>query len=435
MNARFLLSGAFAACILSLAPSAHAAYAQLAPPSGFSMQGAQAMYQAANAEKWLASTVRTNAALNVGGRAVQVPVAMRLAANAPRFLAAAVVPSFPVGLAVAGLTVAALLAEPAFREWMGQTNDFAVGADGVGRWRGLDAGDVGYSNDYSQCASSSAGHTIRCGLALQHSVPESDLTDCRIDVPGPSSVVGSCVYVGNGVRLSQGAQVKQGAQVWSPKTEEEMLERLAGRPIPDRLADKLPMPLPVEVPVLNPSPGANPVPQPLTIPLGDPVPVPNTDPQQWSQPVARVTPSPTPSNPWRVDVREEEVVSNSPDPLPDPEPSPDSPEAPKEDYNASDTPLPPVPDFYEQKYPDGFAGVWATRKAELEGSVLSQMAATLMPTQIGSGSCPQITIPLNVGLRDFGVQDISVPCSVWTFGKWVIIISALLLCRRLVFGG
>lgn len=111
------------------------------------------------------------------------------------------------------------------------------------------------------------------------------------------------------------------------------------------------------------------------------------------------------------------------------EPEPEEPE------NATDTPLAAVPDFYEQKYPDGFTGVWAARKGELQGSTLSQIAASLMPVQIGSGSCPQITIPLNVGLRDFGVRDISVPCSVWVFGKWVIIISALLLCRRLVFGG
>lgn len=106
-----------------------------------------------------------------------------------------------------------------------------------------------------------------------------------------------------------------------------------------------------------------------------------------------------------------------------------------DDGAATDTALPAVPDFYEQKYKDGFGGVWTTRKAELQGTSLSTFAAKLMPTGLGAGSCPQFSINLDVGLQDFGVHDISVPCAIWQFGKFVLIISALLLARRLVFGG
>lgn len=65
---------------------------------------------AANAANVAQSTVRTNAALNVAGRAVQVPVAMRLAANAPQ-IAARVAFGNPYIMAGAGaLALAAWIA-------------------------------------------------------------------------------------------------------------------------------------------------------------------------------------------------------------------------------------------------------------------------------------------------------------------------------------
>jgi len=45
------------------------------------------------------------------------------------------------------------------------------------------------------------------------------------------------------------------------------------------------------------------------------------------------------------------------------------------------------------------------------------------------------TMPLDFGFFNAGVLDFSVPCFIWDFAKVVIIVSALLLARRLVFGG
>jgi len=84
------------AAVLSLAcVGAYAGYAQVAPPPGWSAGagGAGGLFNgvaAGNSAQFLESTVRTNAALNVGGRAVSVPATLRFAANAPRIAAAAI---------------------------------------------------------------------------------------------------------------------------------------------------------------------------------------------------------------------------------------------------------------------------------------------------------------------------------------------------------
>lgn len=104
------------------------------------------------------------------------------------------------------------------------------------------------------------------------------------------------------------------------------------------------------------------------------------------------------------------------------------------DYSYSDSNLPALPTLYEQKYPDGLKGVWATKKSEMTASPLVGLLSYLMPT-VSGGSCPVIVLNMDVGIYNFGTHDISPPCAIWTFGKWVIIISALLLARSLVFGG
>ena len=110
------------------------------------------------------------------------------------------------------------------------------------------------------------------------------------------------------------------------------------------------------------------------------------------------------------------------------------PETPSEEA-ASDTSLPPVPDLYEQKYPDGLVGVWESRKAELTASSLMALLAQLMPSIAPGGTCPQWLIAVDVGVANFGTHDVSPPCSIWPILASIVIVSALLLARRLVFGG
>jgi hypothetical protein len=96
--------------------------------------------------------------------------------------------------------------------------------------------------------------------------------------------------------------------------------------------------------------------------------------------------------------------------------------------------LPALPTLYAAKYPDGMAGVWADAQAALAATPIAQFVLTLVPS-FSDGGCPVWSVPLDVGLRNFGSGDLSVPCAVWAFCRLCIIITAGLLCRRLIFGG
>ena len=101
----------------------------------------------------------------------------------------------------------------------------------------------------------------------------------------------------------------------------------------------------------------------------------------------------------------------------------------------SDAALPAPPVLYVPKYATGLVGVWNTGKASLLATPLGSLTAQLMPAGFASGTCPTFMLPVNVGFRDFGTFDVAPPCWVWDFGKAIIIISALLLARALIFGG
>lgn len=105
-----------------------------------------------------------------------------------------------------------------------------------------------------------------------------------------------------------------------PVTPEQIVEEMAPKPLPSTLPGGVPYPLDPSVPfIFNPTPGTDPVAQPLRVPQGNPVPIPDTNPQQYRQPVTRFTPAPTPAEPWRMDVRPEDLTSTSPTGLTQPE--------------------------------------------------------------------------------------------------------------------
>ncbi|MGJ7530410.1 hypothetical protein [Variovorax sp. GB1P17] len=101
-----------------------------------------------------------------------------------------------------------------------------------------------------------------------------------------------------------------------------------------------------------------------------------------------------------------------------------------------DTALPGLPKLYEAKYPDGLEGVWRDQKDKLKNTSLSQLTSQLMP-QVGSGgSCPTMNIDLTFAQwASYGTRNIAPPCEVWDWARLIVIASALLLARALVFGG
>lgn len=105
-----------------------------------------------------------------------------------------------------------------------------------------------------------------------------------------------------------------------------------------------------------------------------------------------------------------------------------------EEQAATDSALPGMPDLYERKYPNGIKGVWDEKMAAIKTSSLFGIVPGLTPN-LGDGGCPVWTIPVDIGLIDFGTYDVSIPCSVWAFVRVVIILTAMFLARRLMFGG
>jgi hypothetical protein len=103
---------------------------------------------------------------------------------------------------------------------------------------------------------------------------------------------------------------------------------------------------------------------------------------------------------------------------------------------ASDSALPDQPTLYTKKYSDGPTGVWNTQVALIKATPLFALPGQLAPTSLGdTHSCPKWTLNLNVGISNFGNQDASIPCYVWPFLRFCIIVSALFLARSLIFGG
>lgn len=109
----------------------------------------------------------------------------------------------------------------------------------------------------------------------------------------------------------------------------------------------------------------------------------------------------------------------------------DKPEDP-----AVDTPLGDIPKLYERKYPDGIVGIWNDKSQQIKETPLATFVQTLMPTGFVSGTCPSWTIDLSLAQwADMGTHVVEAPCWVWGVAKTIVIISALLLARSLIFGG
>lgn len=111
-------------------------------------------------------------------------------------------------------------------------------------------------------------------------------------------------------------------------------------------------------------------------------------------------------------------------------------ESPEEEEAPTDTALPPVPNLYERKYPDGLVGIWNQKSEQIKQTSTFTLAKQLMPTGFTSGSCPSWVIPLNfASWAGYGEHNFAPPCWIWDVAKTIIIISALMLARSLIFGG
>ena len=397
----------FAISALWASSSAIAGYAQLAPPSGFQSVSQNVggvptkfMFTKAANDSIVRNAAnqaffRTTATLNVAGRSVVVPAAMRFAANSGIFLARSAFPHPALFLALG----AAGLAYKYF-------TDQGITVEGD-KWvrKGIKI------DRYSWYCSPANGPNLSACVAWACSLygnPQGCIartTDSMLQ-PG-EGWRGTCWDrvgyappddVSCGMGLQRGEHIEEFEQS-TPLTLPELEQALANKPIPAGAPEGWPMalpPLPIETPIINPyaEPSLAPNPNPLTIPTGAPQPVvPATDPATYRQPVTEVTPANNEQNPWRVNTEPKFVVDDTPetvtDPTGDPETDPviDPNPDPGTDPNTTTEPV-PDPGICDE-YPDILA---CAKLGEAQAPKIpsKEVAVKVTPKTFsgGAGSCP-----------------------------------------------
>lgn len=297
------------ASLLVAAFGSHAGYAQVSPPAA--VVGATVKTGSAGLS-WINNAVRFNGSLNIGGRAIIVPAAMRFAANAPRIIAGAIVLNPYIRTAV---TIASLLSM-AKVEWDDQNQTWTKRelVEGVGT-----VYVIGYGNTEEFSSPSAA-----CEYWANRQQMYENIPGFSFEVRFNDSYRYHCYTSNMGMWATVGEkQSVTFEEKTLPITNEEAINKLHPMPFPNDLPNDLPpgIVIPVEpTPIINPvpDPQVNPLTRPLRQPLGEPVPVPNTDPQQWKTPVIDVIAAPLPDQPWRVDVQPKDILKNDPSPITDP---------------------------------------------------------------------------------------------------------------------
>lgn len=479
MNTRQLTFGALIAASVFIAmPKAHAFYATPSVAGGW-VAGGGATYgtlparlgtiAAADGSTWWG----TSATLNAGGRTVTLPAVGRFAANAGRFAARGIVAS-PLAMGVAG---AAWLASECIGYQGGSfvrtcglpeapnyPNEYQVRYTSLAPW---------YPSAENACQAAGA-YTLSANPG--YNLIAAGVVDGRCNVRGnmpgyqagttsydiATRAEGGCPY--GWWKTDAGCQQERPPQTMTPQ---EVEEKMAPKTVPPEVYPEIPnVPLPIDAPKINPGTGPSYPSQPLYVPNGAPTKVPNSNPEVWRHPVITITPAPSTDNPFRVDLTPQEVKKNDPTPFPEPftgplpnvqmppvvdpnnppvtdpntdpeDPNNDDPDKdPEEEPEPTDSELPPLPKLYEPKYPQGLEGVWQEQKDKLAATSLAQLAGSLMPKVTGGGSCPTWNVDLDfAGWASYGSKNVAPPCEVWDWGRMIILVSALILARALIFGG
>ena len=365
--------------------SASAFYATPAVPSGFSGTSAAWFYSRAATDSIQNSVIRTSALLNTGGVSTKIPVAIRIGAGASRVAAAAAF-GWP------GLFLAAGVAAYSYF----QAEGYQAQSDGWYKARTLPGTQTYQTSNY--CIKSTLAAAISCAWPGRET---RNITGSTYEELHPTLFYWSQ----HPYTVIPGTPPET---VYDKLSRQQFEDGFAAVPLPQTLPDvwpaTVPIKWPVEAPILNPDPAL--VPKPMLVPVGDPVPVPLPDPntanepQTYTQPVVKVSPSPTVSDPWRVDVTPKDITSTNPVPVPDPatDPSP----APDPSATSADTP----PGLCDQ-YPDILACA-KPRLGDLEPMELANESRALAIAKDdgwgpSNGSCPAARTAVVMG------QSISMP--------------------------
>lgn len=424
--------------------SANAGYAQLAPPSGFGGSAGNWTFAPSANQASYGNVLHHPGALRVPvpGTTATMPAAYRLAANAPRIAAAAIFmnPYVRAGVGIATwLGVAGIVWDAVNNRWAKPDNSFPV-SDGME----YKLYETWHSSKATACEEMREHVSLPAGHSFVISSSDPVCATYAVSDTGQQYGWYNAQYTTRGSSCPVGWYVTPAGCVQNPPPKEvtkpEFEDLLAPKPMPETVPFEIPRPtpLPVEQPVINPEPGPNPTPRPLFVPTGNPVPNPNYDPnaspspenQPWLQPAVRVVPSPTPTEPWRVDLQPVNRPVPGPEPMPEPLPEVD-PNAP-----ASDKPSQEQTDFCA-KNPD----VLACAKPELDTPEYeipkSDKNITLMEENLfGPGACPADVYFAPHGLQQFKVWDWNQSCGYITeYLKPILIICCTFAAFMILIPG
>jgi len=382
---------------LLLAPSAFAGYQTMRAPPGWN-PGGQPSYKPTKGEFYDLDkkTWMTLGSANIGGRELTVPVAMPLSTG------------LSVGLAVAtafSSNPAILLGTIAWGLYQTYLSQKRITPNEDGTFTKV--------SDGTECLSGCFEYAVPASVPQWAKTPEDACSAgaAYITAAGQltrgSFVSGVCRYEywrGSYWDLPQNkSMASREIPPWSTATTRlappsEVASDMQNIPMPKPLVEALPMPLPVGQPRINP--GSDGLPQVMRLPQGSPFPIPlpspNPDnlPQQWKTPVIDLIPSPTPYDPWRVEVIPKDIIKTSPTPLPDPlnpDPTVIPTPTPVNDPDATESPSDKTPGLCDL-YPD----ILACAKPNLgsvEPSVIpnENKSLAIIPDSgwgPSSGSCP-----------------------------------------------
>ena len=316
-----------------------------------------------------------------------MPAAMRFAANAPRFAAAALFlnPQLRFALGVATwLAAAKFVWDEAQQQWVkspGSSSSDISTSDGF-EYRLSSFGDEYYPS-LSQACDAFKNRVQPITPQYWTGPGQSSIESCtptKVVIkktgyysgspPTPASDTYDSLISRRSSSCPAGWYVTPAGCIQTPPplnvNEQDFKDGLANNPMPQTVPDELPpgTPLPVEIPVINPAPGplpaTPPAPRPYFEPSGDPVPNPNYNPQAEPSPTnqpyiipgTRIVPSPTPQEPFRVDVQPVERPTTSPTPLPPEELNPQPEPGTNPDQQNQDKPKPEEQQSLCEKHPE-----------------------------------------------------------------------------------
>lgn len=116
----------------------------------------------------------------------------------------------------------------------------------------------------------------------------------------------------------------------------------------------------------------------------------------------------------------------------------DDPTDPDDDDPDTVTPgnLPNIRDLYDPEYPEGIIGVLKDIQGKLkETSAAKFISASTSPPNVASGCLWTQNIQLDFGVVNMGEHNFKIECEVLTALKAIVLLSALLAARRIIFGG